>query len=177
MKRTILIFASISGAISAAMIVLFGLTQKGGDFKNSEILGYATILLSMSFVFFGIKSYRDNQLNGSITFSKAFQVGILITIVSCLIYVIAWMVVYHTMIPDFMDMYSQAMIKKAQASGASQQEINDVTAQMNHFKEMYKNPLLMAGLTFLEPFPIGLLVTLVAALILRRKQIVPDTIV
>ena len=63
------------------------------------------------------------------------------------------------------------------AGGASQKEINDVTAQMNHFKEIYKNPLLMAGLTFLEPFPIGLLVTLVSAFILRRKRNALDAVV
>jgi hypothetical protein len=36
--------------------------------------------------------------------------------------------------------------------------------------EMYKNPIVNIALTFIEPFPVGLLFTLASAGILRRKR-------
>jgi Protein of unknown function (DUF4199) len=120
-------------------------------------------------VFFGIRSYRENVNDGQITFGRAFAVGILITLISCSCYVIAWEILYFNFMPDFVEKYSSHVIEKARASGASQQAIELQVQQMKDFKVMYANPLINVAFTFAEVFPIGLIVTLICAAILRKK--------
>src|SRR5689334_24302438 len=90
---------------------------------HSYVIGYATIVLSLLLVFFGVRSYRDNVANGQITFGKAFAVGLAITLISCLLYVATWEIVYFNFMPDFMDKYADSMIQKVRASGKSATEI------------------------------------------------------
>ncbi|MEP6922560.1 MAG: DUF4199 domain-containing protein [bacterium] len=169
MKKTVLTFGLISGAIMAAMMfATLPFLDKIG-FDKGYIVGYTTMILAFMLVFFGIRSYRENVGDGRITFSRAFAVGILITVVACVCYVIAWEILYFNFIPDFVDKYASYMIEKAKASGASQQAIDAQVLQMKNFKDMYANPFLNAAMTFIEPFPVGLLVTLISAAILRKK--------
>jgi len=170
MKKTVLVFGTISGLISSLMILRIGFGGQNINFDGGEVLGYASIVLSFILVFFGIRSYRENKLGGTISFGKAFKVGILITVVSSLIYVVAWMIVYYAMVPDFMDQYSNYVITKMKASGESAADIDKMMAQMETYKDIYKTPLGVAGVTFLEPFPVGLIITLVSSLILKRKR-------
>jgi hypothetical protein len=93
-------------------------------------------------------------------------VGISITVISCLCYVVTWEIIYFNFMPDFMDKYGAHMIEKAKASGAS---VAAVQAQVKKYKEMYDNPLINGAMTFIEPFPIGLVITLISAAVLRRK--------
>jgi hypothetical protein len=139
------------------------------DMNHSLILGYTMMVLSLLLVFFGIRSYRDNLGGGAITFGKAFAVGILITLVACAVYVAVWEVVSVNFFPDFEDRYAARMIEEARAKGASDVEIAKVAKEMADFKEMYKNPLIKIGSTFMELFPVGLIMTLVSAAILRRR--------
>ena len=116
-----------------------------------------------------VKHLRDNAGNGQITFSKGFAVGICITLISCLFYVATWEVLYFNFMPGFMDKYSAYMVEKLKAKGASSAAIQAQLQQVKKYKDMYDNPLLNAAMTFLEPFPIGLVITLVSAAVLRRK--------
>jgi hypothetical protein len=109
--------------------------------------------------------------DGHITFGRAFAVGILITLIACACYVVAWEIIYFKFMPDFADKYASYVIEKARASGASQQAIETQLQQMKSFKAMYDNPFINAAITFTEPFPIGLIVTLISAAILRKKTI------
>jgi Protein of unknown function (DUF4199) len=120
-------------------------------------------------VFFGIQSYRDNIGNGQITFLKAFAVGISITLISCICYVLTWEIIYYNFLPGFWDKYGAHLAEKLRASGASAAAVQAKLQQVAKYKEQYKNPLLNATLTFIEPFPIGLVITLISALVLRRK--------
>jgi hypothetical protein len=166
-KKIILTFGLISGAISSIMIaVTIPFADRLG---HSLLLGYTTIILSMLLVFFGVRSYRDNVAKGQITFGKAFLVGLAITMISCVLYVATWEVVYYNFMPDFMDKYADTMIKKAQASGKSPAEIQAQVEQLNKMKVDYKNPLYNMAYTFIEPFPVGLVITLISAAVLRRK--------
>lgn len=176
MRKTILTYGLISGAIAATMMLANVALANRIGFDKSEIIGYTTIILSFTLVFFGIKSYRDRIGNGSITFGKAFTIGLLITLISSLCYVIAWLIVYYNFYPDFMQQYANHTIEKMHTSGASQEAIDATMKQMEQYKEMYKNPLIVAALTLMEPFPIGLIVTIISALILRRKPSVADTV-
>src|SRR6195256_4250910 len=103
MKKTVLTFGLISGAISSLlMAATLPFAHKIG-FNKALIVGYTTIVLSFLLVFFGIRSYRDNVGNGQITFKKAFAVGISITLISCIFYVLTWEVLYFHFLPGFMD--------------------------------------------------------------------------
>jgi len=166
-KKTILTFGLISGAIISLMMALTVPFQD--KIGHSYIVGYATIVLSLLLSFFGIRSYRDNVQNGHITFAKAFLVGLAITVISCLCYVATWEIIYYNFMPDFMDKYGAHILQKMQASGATAAAIQQKTDEINKLKVMYKNPLFNAAITFIEPFPVGLVITLISAAILRKK--------
>lgn len=169
MKKTVLTFGPISGTIMGAMMLItFPLIDKIG-FDKAEVIGYTTMLVAFLMVFFGIRSYRENVSGGKITFGKAFAVGILITVVACLCYVIVWEIIYFYLVPDFVDKFVHHLSEKVRASGASQQVIDAETQKMQSFKSMYDNPVINAAITFAEPFPIGLVITLISSAILRRR--------
>ena len=169
MQKTILTFGLISGALSSLMMVATVPFMDKIGFDKGEYLGYTAIVLSFLLVFFGIRSYRDNVGNGQITFTKAFAVGISITLISCIFYVVTWEVLYFNFLHDFMDKYGAYMVEKLKASGASPAAVQTQLRQLKKYKELYENPLFNAAITFIEPFPIGLVITLISAAVLRRK--------
>ena len=171
MKKTVLTFGLIAGAIMAAMMFATLPFMDKIGFDKGEIVGYTTMILAFMLVFFGIRSYRENVSGGQITFGRAFAVGILITLVACVCYVVAWEILYFKFMPDFADKYAGYVVEKVRASGASQQVIDAKLEQMKSFKAMYDNPFINAAITFVEPFPIGLIVTLISAVFLRKKTI------
>ena len=169
MKKTVLTFGVLSGAVSSAMMLLTLPFLDRIGFDRGEILGYTMIVASFLLVFFGVRSYRENVAGGSLTFGRAFVVGLLITLVSCAFYVVTWEIIYFKLSPGFADKYTAYAIEKARASGASQESIDATARQMRAFKEMYDKPLINAAITFVEPFPIGLAVTLISAAVLRKR--------
>jgi Protein of unknown function (DUF4199) len=170
MKKTILTYGLISGILSAVMMaVTVPFTHDLTGYKG-YLFGYTAIVLSFLLVFFGIRSYRDNIGNGHITFAKAFAIGISITLISCLFYVVTWEIVYFNFIPHFMDSYFANAIDRIKASGASPDTIQAKLADIERSKRLYSNPLYNAALTFIEPFPVGLVITLLSAAILRKKS-------
>jgi hypothetical protein len=150
------------------MIFLFVpfLDELGSGHKG-EVFGYTAIVLSFLLVFFGIRSYRDNAGNGEITFGKAFAVGISITLISCVFYVVTWEVIYFNFLHGFMDNYGAHVVEKLKASGASPRAIQAQVQQLKKYKE--ENPLFNAAITFIELFPVGLVITLISAAVLRKK--------
>jgi len=169
MKKTVLTFGFISGAISATMMLItIPFVDKVG-WEKGEILGYTTIVLSALLVFFGVRSYRENVAGGRLTFGRGFAVGILITLISSACYVGTWEIVYYKLMPNFSEKYAAHMVERAKASGATQQKLDETQRQADQFKQMYANPAINVAMTFLEVFPIGLVVTLVSAGILRKK--------
>lgn len=170
MKKTVLVFGLISGAISAGL--MFGLLQFADriGFDKSVFVGYTTIILSFLMVYFGIRSYRDNVGHGTITFGRAFVVGLLITLISCALYVISWEILYYNFMPDFVTKYAAYEIEKARAAGATAAAIQAKTEEMRQLKAALDNPFINAAYTFLEPFPVGVIITLISSLILRRKR-------
>lgn len=171
MKKNVFVFGSIAGLIIAVfMMVSMAFMAKDPNFDMGMVIGYTSMLVAFSFVFIGIKNFRDKYNNGVITFGKAFKVGFFISLIASTIYVLTWLVEYYLFIPDFMEKYADHMLKQAQESGASAAEIAKKTEQMAGYKEMYKNPIFVILLTYSEILPVGLLVTLISALILKRKQ-------
>ena len=172
MKRIVFRFGLASGAILLTMsAILMPLCMNGTiDFDNSEILGYSAMVLSFLMVFFGVRAYRDTVAGGEIGFGRAFKVGILITLVTCAIYVISWQIAYFNFFPDFLDQYSAHVLEQMRAKGESEAAIRKTTEQMAFMAKYYDNPLFNSAITFMEVFPVGLIVTLVCAAILRRKS-------
>jgi hypothetical protein len=169
MKKTVLTFGLISGAISSLLMVATLPFAHRIGFNKALIVGYTTIVLSFLLVFFGIRSYRDNVGNGQITFTKAFAVGISITLISCICYVVTWEILYFNFMHDFMDNYGADTIEKLKASGASPAAVQVQVQQLKKLKEQLENPLFNSLMTFIEPFPIGLAITLISAAVLRKK--------
>lgn len=169
MKKTVLIFGLISGAISSVLMVATVPFAHKIGFNKALIVGYTTIVLSFLLVFFGIRSYRDNVGNGQITFTKAFAVGICITLISCIFYVVTWEILYFNFMHDFMDNYGADMIEKLKASGASAAAVQVQVEHLKKLKEQYENPLFNSLMTFIEPFPVGLAITFLSAAVLRKK--------
>lgn len=169
MKKTVLIFGLISGVLSSLMMVATVPFTHNMSFATGLVIGYTAIVASFLLVFFGIRSYRDNLGNGHITFTKAFAVGISVTLISCMFYVATWEILYFKFMPNFMDNYGTQTIEKLKASGASPEEVQVKVEQLKKFKEQYKNPVFNSLMTFIEPFPIGLGITLISAAVLRRK--------
>ena len=170
MKRIVLIFGLISGVITSAMMFLTLplLHNDKINFANGEVIGYSSILLSMLLVFFGIRSYRENH-GGTVSFGRAFTVGILITIISCLFYVASWEIIYFKFMPDFAEKYEKSVVASMRAKGASEAEIAEEQKKTVALKALLDNPLTNAAMTFIEPFPVGLIVTLISAAVLRRR--------
>jgi hypothetical protein len=170
MKRIVLVFGLISGALMA--LFMFGtmpFIDKIG-FDRGVYVGYTSMVLAFILVFFGIRSYRENVGGGAITFGRAFIVGILIAGISSICYVIAWEILYHTLMPDFMDKYSAHVIEQARAAGANAQAIQAKQQELQQVRQLYSNPFANVAMTLLEPLPVGLVITVISAAILRKRK-------
>ena len=166
MKKTVLTYGLISGVIGAVLLLAHVPFMDGSS--KGLIYGYTGIVLSALLIFFGVRSYRENVGNGKISFGRGLAVGILIALISAACYVAAWEVVYYSN-PGIADHVFDKQIEDLKAKGAPQAEIDAATVQVESFKKLYANPLVNVAFTFIEPFPVGILMTLISALILRRK--------
>ena len=170
MRKIVLTFGFIAGAmLSVMMILTLPFLDKIG-FDKGEIIGYTSMVLAFLMVYFGIRSYRDNVAGGSVTFGRAFLVGLMITLVASACYVATWQVIYYKVAPDFGEKYTAYTVAKAKKSGATDAQIAATKKDMTELMDMYKNPLVNIAITFLEPLPVGLLFTLVSAGFLSRKR-------
>ena len=166
MKKNVLVFGIIIGLVFCANIgFMVYWMYHNPDLKGSDIVGYAVMVVVFSLIYIGVRNYRNKELDGYISFGKAFKTGALIALVGSAIYVAAWLFSYYLFVPDFMDVYSEYALKNC-----TPEELPAKTKEMADFKELYKNPLFVVLITFSEVLPIGLVVALVSALILKRKR-------
>ncbi len=170
MRKIVLTFGLIAGAILSAMMFITLHFQDQIGFDKSAFIGYTTMVLAFLMVYFGVRSYRDNVAGGTVTFGRALVVGLLITAVASACYVASWEVIYYNFAPDFLDKYAAYSVEKARASGATEEKLAEQIRQMEEFKVMYRKPLVNIALTFLEPLPVGLLLTIVTAAVTSRKR-------
>lgn len=169
MKKIAIIFGLIAGFIPSAMF--FIMHNDGGfdaaQMENGQIIGYLTMLIGFSTIFFAVKQYRDKHLNGTIKFGQAFMMGLSITVVAGLLYVVAWELYSNTMmIGDFSDQYVEFMRNDLAEKGLTEAEIDTELAPQLEMMEMYKsNVPFRLALTFMEIFPVGLIISLISALV------------
>ena len=172
MKRIVLTFGLISGVVSSLMMLATLPFIHRLGFDKGAVVGYTAIVLSFLLVFFGIRSYREAN-GGTVSFGRGFTVGLLITLISCAFYVVTWEIIYYNLMPDFAEKYTANAVEHLKASGANQAAIDAKMKEMEGLKRMMDNPLINAAMTFTEPFPIGLAVTLISAAVLRKRAATP----
>ncbi|HEY0335669.1 MAG TPA: DUF4199 domain-containing protein [Stenotrophomonas sp.] len=142
--------------------------------KYGMVIGYTTMLVALSAVFVGIKHHRDVDRGGVIGFWPALGVGLGISVIAGLFYVAAWEAVQAMTHMDFATSYAKAIIASETAKGASAEAVAKLTAEMEAFKLQYADPMFRLPMTFAEIFPVGVLVSLVSAGLLRNRRFLPS---
>lgn len=175
MKKTVLTFGLIAGAVLSAMMLLTIPFMDRIGYDRGEILGYTTMVLAFLLVFFGVRSYRDNVAGGTVGFGRAFAVGALIVVVAAVCYVATWQLIYYVITPDFGTQMVAHAIAEARASGGTPAEIAEQVARIERYAEWFRNPVLNAAVAFIEPLPVGLVISLVSAGILSRRRPAAET--
>ena len=171
MKSTIWLYGGISGAvIIGSMIVTMNLA---GPLADAEWLGYLTMIVALSVIFLAVKRYRYQELGGVIRFGTAFMLGLGIAAVASLVYVILWEVYLSATDYAFIKDYTQSILAAREAEGLSGTALQVVIDSMNELEAQYANPLFRLPMTFLEIFPVGLVVALGAAAVLRNSKVLP----
>jgi len=169
MKRIVWTFGLISGAIMALFMIATLPFVNAFD-EHSLIVGYAGIVAAFLLVYFGVRSYRDTVLRGTIGFGRALTVGLLIATIGSVCYVATWEIMYYKFMPDFYSKYAQSAVDQARKDGKSEAEIAQTRAALEEMTKNAENPVWVFATTFMEPFPVGLVIALVSAGILRRKR-------
>jgi hypothetical protein len=171
MKKIVLTFGLISGAILAATLVIsLQFKDAIGFDRAGYVLGYTSMVVAFLLIFFGVRSYRDNVAGGAVRFGRALAVGALIGAVGSACYVATWEVIYFKFAPDYMAKYQEHEVEKARASGATEEAIARKRAELAKFMQMYQNPAINAAITLLEPLPVALVMALVSAGVLSRRK-------
>ncbi|GAA4314797.1 hypothetical protein GCM10023149_11080 [Mucilaginibacter gynuensis] len=173
MKKNVIVFGLIAGVIVSVWMAITTLNchdSKTFDPGNSMVLGYASMLLAFSLIFVAVKNYRDKYNGGVVSFGKAFKIGFFIALIASTMYVLVWQVEFFFFVPDFAEKLSEYTIKKMQHDGSSAAQIAAQRISMANFNQKYKNPLFNMLITYVEILPLGLIVTLISALILKRKK-------
>ncbi|HSD06798.1 DUF4199 domain-containing protein [Flavobacterium sp.] len=155
----------ILGGIVAAVVMsamVFYMKANPGVQPNT-VIGFASMLLAFVFLIVGVKKDRERN-NGKISFGKAFLVGLEISFIISIIYVLTWLVIFYNFFPDFIEKYSDMVLKNT-----NPEDLAEKTTEMNQMKEWYKSPLMIVLLTFMEIFPLGILISLIAGLFLKQK--------
>jgi hypothetical protein len=176
MIAVILRYGIVAGLIVAVPMVWRMLSIEKGDSHDplgGMLVGYLTMLVALTAVFLGIKHYRDKVLGGAIRFLPALGLGLAISTVACVLYCIGWEISMAYSDFDFTAFYTNYMIESARAKGATPEQLAQAVAEARQFAESYRNPLVRVPMTFIEMFPVGVLVSLVSAAILRNSRVLP----
>lgn len=177
MRKVILINGLIAGLIVSGMMIITQPLLRDGtiNYDNGMIVGYASMVIALSMIFFGIKTYRDQYENGSVSFWQAFKVGILIAMVASIMYALTWEVYYRVAAPDFMTHYTEYSLEKMKKDGATQAELSTARTELEEWGVLYQNPFIRFLMTLMEIVPVGIVISLIAAAILKEKRILPAT--
>lgn len=173
MLKTMLLFGVAAGVIVAAPMFLLLAVAPGDPVVSSQYLGYSLILLALSLIFVGVKRFRDTARGGVIKFAPALLMGLGISAVAGVIYVIGWEITLHLTNFRFTDDYARMLLDNARAKGADAAKLARVQAEADAFKAQYANPFFRLPMTFVEIFPVGVLVSLVSAALLRNSRFMP----
>ena len=139
------------------------------NFDAQEFYGYGSMVLGLSVIFFGMRRYRDELEGGTISFGKAFKIGLLTDLVTSSIFFIYMMIYFRWIEPDFMQTYFDFFREKINNSGLPADEISRQLADLDANLELYMDPNFNSILMFVTVFLLGVVVSLASAAILRSK--------
>lgn len=164
MNQIILKNGCFGGLIVSAVMCFVTYSMKSNpDIEPNMFIGFGSMILAFSFVIFGILQQRKASQD-VISFGNAFKTGILIAFITSTIYVLVWLVIYYNFFPDFIERYSEIVLKTTPT-----EEIAAKQEELKWMKKVYSSPLGIIGMTYVEIFPLGIVFTLISALILKKK--------
>ena len=173
MLRTITIYGLIAGLLVSINFFWVLTNDPSSHVGSGYIYGYATMIVALTAVFIGIKRYRDKTLGGVIKFGQALLIGLGISVVAGIVYVIGWELCLALSGIDFGNVYAQAMVDAARQKGVTGAELDKVVANGAAFAKSYADPLYRMPMTFVEIFPVGVLISLISAAVLRNSKVLP----
>lgn len=174
MLRPILTYGLIAGLIVTLPFAWMAIADAPEAWiEGGMLLGFLTMIVALSTVFVGVKHYRDKVLGGAIKFGPALAVGLGISAVASVMYVIGWELAMAASDFDFGAVYAQSMVDAARGSGASEAELRKVVQDAESFRQSYANPLFRLPMSFIEIFPVGILISLISAALLRNSRLLP----
>jgi len=168
-----LTYGLLSGLVIIATMLTGIMLTEQQNFFSSEWFGYLVMLVALTFIFVGVKRYRDVERGGVIGFKPALLMGLSIAGVAALAYIVVWEIYLASTGYVFMDDYIAGIARNRAAEGVSEAAIAKELASMEWMRVQYGNPLFRVPMTFLEIFPVGLLVALVSAALLRNPKVLP----
>lgn len=172
MLRNSLIYGLFSGLLMLAFsLFAFLIDDNPPDYEMQEYVGYASIILSTVFIFLGIKRFRDQELNGVISFGKALGTGLLISLVAAIIFALFSYVYYEWLDPDFSQKYLAWTIEQIRESGLPEADINQKVAEVTEqFNSVWNNSIIGSLAMIPTVLPFGFLVSIISALVLRTNS-------
>lgn len=176
MRNTVLKFGLLSGVIMVGLTFIIGtlLERDVIGMGNAVLVGYAEMLIALSMVFLGVRSYRDGYSGGIITFWKGLQIGLLISAIAALFYFLGselYSLLNPGFLQNFFEKYSEYHLNGMRARGVSEADIATTAEEMKNMWEMLKNPLIRFGVSLIEILPVGIIVSLLSAGLLKKREV------
>ena len=168
MKTTILRYSVYSAIMICALFLTSWYLLEHLPRTTQEILGYASMIVSLSFVFFGIKYYRERENEGKISFNRGLSIGVLISLITALVFGILDVIYVEVLNPEFMDNYYMESVQALEET-LSGEALKTQLALLESQKEVFANPLFTFGIMAVTVFVIGFIISLISAWILQRK--------
>lgn len=175
MKKIVIIYGLIAGVANLAVsYLIFVVLGEAFSHSQNEVMGYLIMVIALSIIFVAIKQYRDKNLGGIIKFKTAFLLGLYISLIAGTIYVANWEIYMQSSGSDeFIENYQVSMIEAMKEKGASATEIQQQVEKNKYYKEMYSNTFFRILITFSEILPVGLVISLLSAFLLKNPQLAP----
>lgn len=175
MLRQILVYGTIAGIIVGGALSATTITMHHNppSMTIGLLIGYSSMLIALSAIFIAIKRRRDRNLGGVIKFLPAFGLGLGISVVAGLFYVLSWEAAQKIAGLDYGAQYAKHMIEEKEKAGVSVEELDKVRAAAAKFQTQYADPAFRLPMTFIEIFPVGVLVSLISAGLLRNPRFLP----
>jgi hypothetical protein len=168
--RYSLIYGGLASAVLAAFIAVIGTLHERVQWISTLAFGYSVMLVAMSFIFVGVKRYRDVEGGGVIRFWRALGLGLLIALIACIAYMLIWEVYLALTHYRFMDDFIAATLNKARLHGKSAAEIAKLAAELEPMRDSYNNDVpFRMWMTFMEVAPVGLVVALFSTILCNPR--------